>query len=460
MKSLYDSLLEIVGAEYVSKQQEELYIYSRDSGTAEPHMPDYVVAPKTTDEVQAIVRLANSNKVPLVPLGGGLNLAGLAIPLRGGIVLDLKRMDGIIEVNEKGRYVVVEGGTPQGKLLHYLKKHHPNLRHSIPSAPPQTTIAANVTTHGQGDLAQMFGFNSEMVNGLEVILPNGELCRVGSCSHSPFWFTRQALPDLTGLFMGWCGTTGIITKVSLKLYPLKKIRGVEMFVIDEPCLVPDVIFDITHTQVADEMMIGASSDPPSVKIPHYASIYISGDSDEEIEFRRKLIRETALASYVQKEQGRFVDLPPDQKTVLLERPRTYSVKLCDVDNDSGYEYVGGIMPVETYEDCFKGGVEICLKHNKRLGAGARVIGISPCIMFAWSYFFNRAIPESVEQARLALYESEELALKLGGTIWKPTTYGQKQIMKSMNSNTVKLMKEIRQLLDPNQIMNPGHWEVI
>ena len=143
MGDIYKPLVEILGEDYVSNRPEELYFYARDPGLMPPHEPDYVVMPKTTEEVQKIVKLANEEKVPIVPKGGGLALTGLVIPLKGGILMDMKRMDGILEVNEKARYVIVEGGTTQGALIAYLEKHHPNLRHSIPDSPPQATIAGN-----------------------------------------------------------------------------------------------------------------------------------------------------------------------------------------------------------------------------------------------------------------------------------------------------------------------------
>jgi len=173
MDPIYQALVDIAGEEYVSNQPEELYIYSFDLGTAEPCRPHYVVSPRTTKHIQEIVRLANKESIPVVPLGGGLSLAGLAVPLKGGILLDLKRMDTIIEVNEKARYAVLECGVSQGQLTSYLEKHHPHLTHSEPGAPPAATIAGNVAIHGQGDLAQPYGFNSDLVNGLEVVLPTG-----------------------------------------------------------------------------------------------------------------------------------------------------------------------------------------------------------------------------------------------------------------------------------------------
>ena len=144
MKDIFRSLVEIVGERAVSNRPEELWFYARDPGVLPPHLPDYVVAPKTAEQVQGIVRLANAERIPVVPMGNGMALTGLVIPLKGGIVLDMKRMNRILEVNEKARYAVVEGGTSQGVLKAYLQDHHPRLRHSLPDAPPTTTIAANV----------------------------------------------------------------------------------------------------------------------------------------------------------------------------------------------------------------------------------------------------------------------------------------------------------------------------
>jgi glycolate oxidase len=196
MIDIYKSLVEIVGEDHVSTQKEELYLYARDPGLMPAHEPDCVVTPETTEEVQKIVKLANREKIPIVPMGAGMALTGLIIPLKGGIVIDMKRMRRILEVNEKARYVIVEGGTSQGALKAYLDRNYPNLRHSLPDAPPTTTIAANVAIHGQGRLAQQYGFNSDMVSGLEVVLPTGEICKIGSCSMSPAWFSK-ALPYLT-----------------------------------------------------------------------------------------------------------------------------------------------------------------------------------------------------------------------------------------------------------------------
>ena len=140
MDNILRSLADIVDETHVSNRQEELFIYSFDLGTAEPRRPDYVVSPESVEQIQAILRLANRNKIPVVPLGGGLSLAGLAVPLKGGILIDLKRMDRIIEVNEKSRYAVLECGVSQANLHHTLKNTIHNLHTQNQVRPPQLQL--------------------------------------------------------------------------------------------------------------------------------------------------------------------------------------------------------------------------------------------------------------------------------------------------------------------------------
>ena len=100
MEPIYYSLVNIVGEEYVSNQKEELFIYSQDSGMMDPHEPNFVVLPKSTEEVEKIVKLSNIEKIPIVVAGGALSLSGLTIPHQGGIILDLIRMDKVLYLIE------------------------------------------------------------------------------------------------------------------------------------------------------------------------------------------------------------------------------------------------------------------------------------------------------------------------------------------------------------------------
>jgi len=316
MTDILTPLKEIVGEKAVSNHPEEVWFYSRDPGVLEPYEPDYVVAPRTVEQVQDIVRLANREKIPVVPMGNGMALTGLVRPLKGGIVMDMKRMNKIVEVNERARYAVVEGGVSQGQLQTYLENHYPHLRHSIPQAPPATTIAANVAIHGQGLLTLEHGFNSDMVSGLEVVLPSGEICKVGSCSMGPAWFSKgPTLPDISGLFLGWLGTTGILTKVGMRLYPNKKIRDVELFVTDRIELVEDMTYRLTHTEMVEDILIWFQPKPLMFKDTYQFSIYFSGDTEEEIAFKRTMIWD-ALQAYRDSKDGGFMMVEPMKERLL------------------------------------------------------------------------------------------------------------------------------------------------
>lgn len=452
MGTIYQELVGIVDAEHVSNKPEELYIYSFDLGTAEPHRPDYVIAPRTTQQVHDIVCLANREKLPVVPLGGGLSLAGLAVPLKGGILVDLKRMDSIIEVNEKGRYAVLECGVSQAQLTSYLAQYHPGLTHSEPGAPPTATIAGNVLIHGQGDLAQPYGFNSDQVNGLEVVLPTGEICLFGSGAIGTSWFTNHPLPDV-GLFAGWCGTTGIVTRLSIRLYPAKRIRGFGQFVVEDEELVPEIIEKITRTQMAEDVIAYSRAIPPfGMGLQHF-TVNIAADSEKELEFKQELIWDDTLGEYISRGDGGYLGF-----TRGLERPQIS--KTSDYKKGGGFEYVGSIMPIEKYPECYRRGRKISEKHNIPYTVTGRCVGVGHSMMFAWTYAFNRADPESIEQARQALHETDDLVIELGGVIWKPGTYGQKLIIERLDPGTRALMRRIKKVLDPGGIMNPGNWEGI
>lgn len=455
---VYEELKAIVGEEYVSKEPEELYIYSSDPGTMPPAKPNYVVMPRTAEEVQKIVLLANKHRIPVVPMGGALSLSGLVRPLKGGIVVDMKRMDRIVEVNEKARYAVIEAGVSEGKLKAYLQKNHPNLRLSTPDAPPIATVAANALIHGSGRLSQIYGFHSEMITGVEVVLPSGEICRIGSCSLSPYWFSRSPLPDLAGLFIGWFGRTGIVTKLGIKLFPKHRYRDVMIFVTENPSYVGDVIWRVTHTEMAEDITVWAQPKPDWAEGFQHTTVYITADSEEELEFKKRIIR-NALREYIRQKEGGFLYLPPGMKTTFLEEPMSQLVRFADVRKGGGFEYVGAILPVYLFEEAYNRGMEIVKKLGVDWAFSIRIIGRSHCMMFAYAYPFNRADDEDVERARKALHETNKAVLEMGGIPWKAEQPAQQMILERMDEGAKMLMKKVIDLLDPNGVMNPGNWEV-
>ncbi len=449
-------LMEIVGEDRVSANAEERFIYSRDSGAQPPRSVDYVVMPKTVEEVREVVLLANQEKIPITPLGGGFTLSALVVPNQGGMVLDMKQMDRIIEVDETNRYALIEPGVSQAALQAYLKKHHPHLQHSTPEAPPTVTVVGNALIQGHGHISPRYGINSDMINGMEVVLPTGEVCKIGSGAIGSSWFTRGPLPDLPGLFIGWFGTTGIVTKLSIKLFPKPAYREVMAFYTDEVDLISEGIFEVTQLDLIEDFFL-ISQEKPDWMDHVFFILIISGHFEEEIAFKRKVFKRLFKEF---KGGGKFTfveDLHPALEKRFLDVPPLAALA-ADFRKGGGFEYTGAILPIDKVPQAWKKGIEIAHKYGMVCSYVHQVL-LGHSVMFGFNYSFNRADEEDIEKTRAALAESNQFTLDVGGMIWKGEVDAQHMMLKRMDPHTVQLIQRVKGLLDPNGIMNPGNWEL-
>ena len=451
---ILNKLQEIVGSEFASNKIEDLFIYSQDPGASIPRHVDFIVMPKSVKEIQEIMRFANKNQVNLIPMGGGLTLSGLTIPVKGGIVVDMKRMDRIIDINETSRYALIEAGVTSGRLKAYLEENYPHLQASIPDAPPSVTLAGNALIHGSGFLSHKYGNHGDMINGLEVILPNGELCRFGSCAVSEYWFTRGPIPDLIGLFTSSFGTMGIATKLSIKLYPKPKIRDLIVGMLDDINMIPNLISKLTSSELVEDILLAIQDKPNWMKGYVFILGFINANSEDELNSKTK-----SLKKIYHDAKGRYMKIPSEMKNFFLEKPIFYATT-SDFRKGGGFEYVGAMMPLEKIPQTITMGASISSKHGIIPTMGCRVIGKGHNILFFISYAFNRADPKDLQNARNALKETNNAVLELDGIPWKAELHAQKVIVEKMDPIYKKLFKAIRDALDPNGIMNPGNWEII
>lgn len=228
---ILEELQKIVGENFATADEAIRIGYSRDQVITSKG-PEYVVAPKTVKEIQELMKVATKHKIPVIPKGTGANMGGLVIPLHGGIILDLKRMNEITEIDEKNMTAVVGPGVTYGQLQIEAWNH--GMYVVVPSGPHSVKVIANICgTRGIGHYAGKYALGDNQIIGMEVVLPNGTLLELGSFAYGndikSANFAHGPGPDLMGLFLGGFGTMGVITKIKVKLYP--KLRYHEMLSI-------------------------------------------------------------------------------------------------------------------------------------------------------------------------------------------------------------------------------------
>ena len=200
----------IVGVGGVLSDPEELLVYESDGLTLFRALADFIVFPRSADEVAAVVKLANRERMPFVARGAGTGLSGGCLPAEGGLVLSLMRMNRVLEVDYDNHLAVVEPGLVN---LHLSWAVGPRGYYYAPDPSSQQacTIGGNIANNSGGPHTLKYGVTVNHVLGLEVVMPDGEIVWLGGR-------TRDALGyDLTGVFVGSEGTFGIATKIVVRI---------------------------------------------------------------------------------------------------------------------------------------------------------------------------------------------------------------------------------------------------
>lgn len=177
-ETVYDCLKAVVGTDRVATDRKTLQKYSQDQSFVRPCLPDYVVFARNVREVQEVLKAANENKTPVVPVSSGMNLRGAAIPKEGGIILDLSQMNRVGPVTERERWVVVEPGVTYGQLGEELQKH--GLRVMMPLGVPQSrSVISSIIERDPTLAAASFEYGNSLHMDIEVVLPTGVVWRMG-----------------------------------------------------------------------------------------------------------------------------------------------------------------------------------------------------------------------------------------------------------------------------------------
>jgi len=208
--SLAAELEAALGAEHVVTEPEDLRVYECDGLTGHRAIPELVALPRSTEEVQAVVRACNRGRVPFVARGAGTGLSGGATPVAGGVVISLARMDRVLEIDLASQRVVVEPGVANLDVTRAVAAagffYAPD-----PSSQQVCTIGGNVAENSGGAHCLKHGFTVHHVTGLTLVLPDGEVVELGGKALDPDG------PDLLGVVVGSEGTLGIATRITLRV---------------------------------------------------------------------------------------------------------------------------------------------------------------------------------------------------------------------------------------------------
>ncbi len=463
-------LEKIVGNEFVSTNQADLYIYSYDLTPAESKWPDIVVLPQSLEEVREVLRLANKEKIPIIPYVAGGNVGGLTIPLQGGIILDLKRMNRIIEVSEVDMYALVEPGVTFGQIKAYLDKHHPTLKYTYAFSPPATGVISNALAQGLDNLSFRYGAASHWVSGLEVALATGELVKIGSCAASNTWQAIAPFPETDGLFLGWQGTTGVITKAAVNLWPNPKHNSAVTFMAMDLEGSYEIIQAIIRTRIPDDL-IGTSFTLNKAgvdayehrKMYLYPAVHRTGDEPEfvitaeltgntEKELNAKM---EAVGEAVKAKCGKYKYSGPD--TAPSTTAAFPMQALGVLSSGGGLMWVGTYGPMSRWLETIKKGCELQDKYDITRTCYTRIMNEGHFAGLRWMLPYDKEDPALVKRINDLCAEQLDLVLETGYIPYKTPVWAVRRLEEKVSADWKNVHRRIKETLDPNNIMNPGRW---
>ncbi len=454
-------LCNIIGEKYVIfNDMDRLEPFSHDEipGKEYRSMPEIVVRPRNTEEIAKIVKLANRKKIAITPRGAGSGLSGGAVPIYGGIVISVDRMNRILEIDRENMMITVEPGVISNEINESIKEF--GLFYAgYPMSMETCFIGGNVAENAGGGKAVKYGVTSRYVLGLEMVTPTGDIVELGG----------KLVKDVTGynmvqLMVGSEGTLGIFTKIILKLIPLPKYQ-VDLLCLFESsesaiAAVPEIITGSGYTPTSIEYM-----DRESVKsacaylnesLPYEdcgAMLLISVDGMSE----EQLTREYEEIGRFCEKCGAFEVYVADNAStteriwkIRRNIPEAYNLYS---QRQSGEDIVvppASIPRVvsKLRELARKYKLQIpCFGHAGDGNLHARIVS-DP----SWTdEYWHELLPEILEQVY-------SLTAACGGRISGEHGIGHKRkkyMPKVVSPEYLTMLKAIKKALDPNNIMNPG-----
>ncbi len=454
-RRIIEKIEKIVGKEGYSVDPAVLYTYGFDASIYH-NSPDMVIQPTTTEQVSEIMKIANEEKIPVTPRGGGTGLCGSAVPIKGGIVLSMQQMNKINKISVADLWVNVEAGAIYETLNKELEKHGFFFPPS-PGSGEACTIGGMVANNASGMRAVKYGATRDAVLGLTFVKADGEIVQAGT----------KTIKDSSGyqlarLLCGSEGQLGVITEVTLKLTP-KPLYAASCIcafddVIDAGKCITELIAKPlipSSCEIMDSLAISAVNKARENPLPDANSLIIvevDGESQEIVDRDLKIVEEVAkqnnaisvTATHDKKVIAKWTDARKSVMTSLSAlKPGFVSVSLAD---DMG-------VPVSRVPEAIKAFREIAEKHDVIVATyGHASDGNLHAKMMVDPY--SR---DNWERAMATVSEIFEKCIELDGTVTGEHGVGIAKAtdFKKERASNIKTYKEIKRAMDPNNILNPG-----
>jgi glycolate oxidase len=453
-------LMRICGEAFVlSDDPGKLQKYARDKvPEQEDHLPEVVVLPRTAREIADVVKLANHQMVPITPRAAGSGLSGGAVPIYGGILLSVERMNNIIEIDDKNLMAVVEPGVVTNKFDEALREYGLFFA-GYPMSEEFCFIGGNVAENAGGGRAIKYGVTGQYIHGLEMVSPTGEIIQLGG----------KRVKDVTGynmvqLMVGSEGTLGIFTKIFIKLLPRPTVRQAILVLFEDPvtaiAVVPEVMTSGKFVPTSIEFMDGftftmtakALKEPfPYEKIGAVLLFEVDGTHLASVTENAAAIRRIC------RERGSLEDHLATSDREIERFWRIRKRVPWEILRYSSHQSVEDIVvPIA--------GIPEALSRLKQIGEKYDVA--IPVIGHAGDGNLH-AIPLKNPDDSVAHWEEILPALlkdiyimtaELGGTISGEHGIGYKRrdyMSLVMSEAQLDMMRKIKRALDPNNILNPG-----
>ena len=445
-------LIDIVGEENFTERIIDMVSYSYDA-SEHSHRPSCGVWPDTAEQVSEIMKLANRKGIPVIPRGSGTGLSGMAVPQRGGVVLDLSHMNKILKISIEDRLAVVQPGVVYETLERALAPHGfffpPD-----PASGKVCTLGGNVATNAGGVKGAKYGTTRDYVLGLQVVLPDGRIMRTGSKA-----IKSVSGYDLTRLFVGSEGTLGVVTEITLKINPKPTTTSTALATFDNLEDAGRAVIAIMHSGILPSVLeilgretLTAINKNTDLNLPEVDAMLLAetdGYTQEETQFQMGKILEIFRSNHAQevkeaKSEAEVTELWKARKSAyaVLARIKTHFV-LEDVT-----------VPMGKVTDLLKGIGEIAAKYNLQIATFGHAGdgNLHPQILY------DGYDKEQVKRMEAASAELFDLAIRLEGTLTGEHGIGLSKapyMTLEHDPAAMDVMRSLKRLFDPNNILNPG-----